>query len=401
MSKATHLAQAQPNFPRTKNLVKEYSEVKFDKNTGRAKETGCAKGQYVYSFSKRNLGQKKLWLNKGTMLESFLHEIYVGEVPVFDFISALENLVYTLSTLHKVKLDKDLAAINKIIEDLNREIGKSPHKANFDPLFRSAMDAVDKIFPVIEEVMLREKLTEALCGEVNRLVTQREETPKTRILHDSRNDKLYIQSKFLTKSVDLLEFSMGLLDKENKEPRIEKPIKGLYESIIIRLFLGDNLTDIKLANMLIVDRGDHYQVENIDFGNALTANYSHFILEEFTSVDLLLKIKGMSEQMDRNELQIFNMLFKAADPSEIKPTMDKIANLKDEDLSAIVANLSAVKDNNKEELVSKQLQDQYLENFQERREVFAAACRKGERPAVKTKCVSGASVVTIHTNSRV
>lgn len=114
--------------------------------------------------------------------------------------------------------------------------------------------------------------------------------------------------------------------------------------------------------MVIVDKGEYCRVYNIDFGNAFTTDYT--INKEITKPDNLIKqiYYMVKERMiHHRDNSYYDALMGIADTKEIGSTIEKIAQLKDQDLTRMSELLSQMVDSKGNKMINDNLQNDYLE----------------------------------------
>ncbi|MDB2414514.1 hypothetical protein N9W34_01950 [Rickettsiales bacterium] len=223
-----------------KNMVKE-SESEKVKEIG----FGGSFGSFVETSSKRDNGKKK-WVEKTSIIGADLNRHKSGEI----------NL--SKRTLGEYKA-------------LNKKCG--PEHA------------------IITEIVG--------CG-INRILTEGS-GPKVVLCKNDQGD-FYMRSRVSKDHADLynlvIEEEYEKLSKSSKHHPCSG-IKGLTESLVIRLFMGDSLDDIKLENIVASmnfdeDKNEYCQIYNVDGGNFLHHTYN--IGQEIFDPDYIL---GMNSYYDK------------------------------------------------------------------------------------------------------
>lgn len=368
--KTTSVTLEQKTPTQTKNLVKtdgwQYAVKREMK-----KEVGMSTGEFVEHSSKKDESKKKVWLKKSAILENAFDFLADPDVSSVDVIIKTELMLQSILVLHKKFLSnenyKEIYRTQKVLAKWKDLIIKSPThfkskiKADedFAKSFYDTVENVERLFAedselreAIKYLALQEKVADAIGGEVNRAIAGEARTPKTRLLQKDGN--LFVMSKILSEGRDFFEFVQDINQALPSDPKlirqidpqqlITKPIKGLCKALITRMFLGDNPKDIKMDNMLIVDRGDHYQIENIDFGNAFTTNYQQFIKEADATSEAFLG-HLLRQISDLQTHQILRVILKSACvdwKKEVEETLKDISGLKAEDFERIVDNLGKI-----------------------------------------------------------
>jgi hypothetical protein len=397
--------------PKTKNLVKHTSEdgqPKFMKSLTDQKSQGATQGLILYSQSKED-GRQKKWLAKYSIFDKLsnenqvsilsMHKLLTSEdVAKHDICNAGLNLIehfnhfiFNLETHFKDKfpnIEKVSQALDSL-KDLNIKLFSITDDKEWSNDVKRFWELANKVNDYTvsagKKASLIQNTKEVIGSEFSRLVTKRETTPKGRILHDKESVTTAVLSRIafntlpdgtaVEQSMDLFDFVDKVLhdhfEQELAKPelgRLEKlkPIKGIYEAIIVRLFLGDFPGDIKLGNMLVVENPEYYQIENIDFGNIMVNAYKldDKILEPLNLINTISEITTSLTEGDDFYSKSF---LKIADASEINTTIKDISELKDEDLIDIVNNLDQLKNSEGSNLVLQEQKEIYLKFFQKRR----------------------------------
>jgi hypothetical protein len=216
--------------------------------------------------------------------------------------------------------------------------------------------SAEMLLPFIDEIISQEKPIAVICNYVDRLITQRDES----------------QSAASNLQDSLIE------DYQNEFYALKtKPMKGLYEAIMIKLFLGCDPNNISFDSMNLVNKDDHYQVENANLGKALTKAYN-LSVGSLTPQKLIQSISDMTliTQNNPEHAQILGtILMRACSSDEIVQTASKISQLQDKDLQGIVGMLGTLRDSQQKEVFDEDYQISMLQNLVQRREIFRGLMR--------------------------
>lgn len=387
----------------TENPVKTYSPEKYHPVHERKKEFGRTKGEFLTSIGKS--GKEKLWMKKETMIQSFLTVANSKTAEYEPMVEAIGDIVNTIYCHYRTFDEEQIKTGNFIkifekITELKKQFRKeyelespdSTNEARRQKKLGELCQQVTEIFdanirPLLGHVILHEKINEVLGGVTNAFLSESPSTPKTREVYMPQDRSFFSISAFAT-TPDAYDFLIGIPEKkaidETKSAAnidrstIQKPIKGLYEAIIIRLFLMDNSFDIKLENMLVIDRGNHYRIENIDFGNSFHTDHRHWIEKNgFTNRTLLWMINEVDKDLRKKDRKLYDFLknhIEKEAAKEIEATLKKIASLSDRELDSLTRTMFAM---NKEcELVTEETRMKYLTLLKGNRDLFAAQYQK-------------------------
>jgi len=222
-----------------------------------------------------------------------------------------------------------------------------------------------KIFKQSEtSIIHKEKIAEALGNGIDAFIHQKDPMSRSAILFDSENNALFLQSEPLKGSQNLCEDFEKMKDDNKK---IRKPIKGLYEAIIIRMFLGDPV--ISMNNMAFVEEEDHCRVGNINFSSSFTFQHQDISQQGFTADNLLKKIQEVANSFKYfNRSSVYDDFLNNSNPAEIEETLKKIVNLKGEDLQRLTDQLAGAD----KQAIPQELRDQYLAKLKASHDAFAA-----------------------------
>jgi len=368
-----------------RNLVKELAPGKFEEMARMESDSE----RYRYFFS----GEKK-WVSKEVTSQSYLKILELKNVEADVLAVIARNLVFEIYQFQKrvykehpqaaeiERIYKEVAASYEIFKKL-KQYGES-HQGFINArsnIMGKAEELRNLVPNLAYNLVLSEKFATIFAGEVNRFIAG-ENAPKVRGLYDPETKEIMAITRLSDNDQNLSDFVKGVFHKSRRSPTITmaKPIKGLYNSILIRLFLGGKDEDIKPENFVIfsIKGSECYEVRNINLGNAFKNNYRPYLEKGVTPERILGLLTEVRQQKGGPEHSpLYRMLSENSKDAqaEITQTLKQIAELKDADLQHLADNLSTDKLGAVDAAAVDAIKNRYLEILKENRDCFAKLYR--------------------------
>jgi len=310
--------------------------------------------------------KEEKWSDKVTQTDHYFMVINDLQSSDEDFVTAVEVVFYNISQRFGIHLNPDYISnlVGKCEVFRKNMSAKVENKWLRLEIFQ-IIDQNPDLKKLINDIISKEKSAEVLgCKIDGQLETRMRETvmsfdPSTNI--------------FSLKYRNLLPGNNFFNILNNNPEIIDKPIRGVFQAAIIQLFL---MSPLKISNMRICDKGDHFLVGNVNFDHCFTMQNASHLQQRPTPEYLLDILTRRKEEFIDHDLAR-TIIFNGADSSqrqeakkEIEQTIKNIANLRDEDLQGFVDEMAQIKDQNGKALIPEDGIKKYLQILKDSREFF-------------------------------